>query len=114
MLIPSVSTPKDKIIEHLEAVIERQRKEVFDLKEEVQMLKIQLRAMGVSTGDAKWRGKDIRSESFNIGDKVKHKVFGEGTVMEIDGWESVTKLTILFDDIDDRKLIMASVVKLVK
>ena len=42
-----VPTPQDKIIEQLELVIERQRKEIFDLKEEIQMLKIQLKAMGV-------------------------------------------------------------------
>ena len=43
----AVATPQDKIIEQLEQVIERQRKEIFDLKEEIQMLKIQLKAMGV-------------------------------------------------------------------
>ena len=42
-----VATPQDKIIEQLEQVIERQRKEIFDLKEEIQILKIQLKAMGV-------------------------------------------------------------------
>ena len=52
--------------------------------------------------------------NFDIGDKVKHKVFGEGDVMEIDGWGSATKLTIAFDDIDDAKVIMASFVKLLK
>ena len=51
---------------------------------------------------------------FDIGDRVKHKVFGEGDVTEIDGWGSTTKLTILFDDIDDKKVIMASFVKLLK
>ena len=45
----SVATPQDKIIEQLEAVIERQRKQIFDLKEENQMLRIQLKAMGVDT-----------------------------------------------------------------
>ena len=45
----AVSTPQDNIIEKLEAVIERQRKEIFDLKEETQMLRIQLKAMGVDT-----------------------------------------------------------------
>ena len=44
-----MATPQDKIIEQLEQVIERQRKEIFDLKEEMQMLKIQLKAMGVDT-----------------------------------------------------------------
>ena len=46
----SVETPQDNIIEKLEAVIERQRKQIFDLKEENQMLKIQLKVMGVDTG----------------------------------------------------------------
>ena len=45
----TVPTPQDKIIEQLESVLERQRKEIFDLKEENQMLKIQLKAMGVDT-----------------------------------------------------------------
>ena len=45
----TVATPQDKIIEQLEQVIERQRKEIFDLKEETLMLKIQLKAMGVGT-----------------------------------------------------------------
>ena len=43
----AVATPQDNIIEKLEQVIERQRKEIFDLKEEIQILKIQLKAMGV-------------------------------------------------------------------
>ncbi len=45
----AVATPQNKIIEQLESVLERQRKEIFDLKEENQMLKIQLKAMGVDT-----------------------------------------------------------------
>ena len=44
-----MSTPQDKIIEQLESVIERQRKKLFDIKEENQLLKIQLKAMGVDT-----------------------------------------------------------------
>ena len=51
---------------------------------------------------------------FSIGDRVKHKVFGEGDVTEINGAGDSTKLTILFDDIDDRKVIMSSFVKLLK
>ena len=51
---------------------------------------------------------------FDIGDRIKHKVFGEGDIVEIDGWGSATKLTIAFDKIDDAKVIMASFVKLVK
>ena len=46
-----MATPQDNIIEKLEAVIARQRKEIFNLKEEVQMLKIQLKAMGVDYKD---------------------------------------------------------------
>ena len=44
-----MSTPQDKIIEQLELVIERQRRKLFDIKEENQLLKIQLKAMGVDT-----------------------------------------------------------------
>ena len=42
-----VPTPQDNIIEKLERVIEHQRKEIFELKEETLMLRIQLKAMGV-------------------------------------------------------------------
>ena len=52
--------------------------------------------------------------TFSIGDRVTHNVFGEGDVVEIDGWGSAPKLTILFDDIDDRKVIMSTFVKLLK
>ena len=52
--------------------------------------------------------------NFDIGDRIKHKVFGEGDVVEIDGWGSATKLTILFDDSDDKKVIISKFVKLVK
>ena len=51
---------------------------------------------------------------FEIGERIKHKVFGEGDVTEVIGLGSSMKLSILFDDIDDRKVIMASYVKLVK
>ena len=51
--------------------------------------------------------------NFDIGDMVKHKVFGEGSIVDIDSGNSA-KLTIYFDDIDDRKVIMSSYVKLVK
>ena len=44
-----MSTPQDNIIGTLEAVIERQRKHIFDLKEETLLLKIQLTAMGFDT-----------------------------------------------------------------
>ena len=52
--------------------------------------------------------------NFDIGDRVKHKVFGKGDIMEITGFGSATKLTIAFDDIDDKKVIMSSFVKLLK
>ena len=48
---------------------------------------------------------------FDIGDKIKHKVFGEGTIMDIDAGNSA-KLTIAFED--GRKVIMSSFVKLLK
>ena len=51
---------------------------------------------------------------FQKGDTVKHKIFGLGEVQIIDGSVDNPKLTILFDDIDERKLIKASYVKLLK
>ena len=48
---------------------------------------------------------------FDIGDKIKHKVFGEGTIMDIDSGNSA-KLTIAFEE--GRKVIMSSFVKLLK
>ena len=51
---------------------------------------------------------------FQEGDTVKHKVFGLGEIQIIDGSGDSPKLTILFDDIDDRKVIKASYVKLLK
>ena len=44
-IIDKAATPQDTIIDTLELVIGHQRKEIFDLKEEIQMLKIQLKAM---------------------------------------------------------------------
>ena len=49
---------------------------------------------------------------FDIGDKVKHKVFGEGTITDIAEGNSA-KLTILFDEIDDR-MFLATVNYLIK
>jgi len=48
---------------------------------------------------------------FSIGDKVIHKVFGEGDIVDIDTGNS-DKLTIAFSE--DRKVIMSSFVKLLK
>ena len=52
--------------------------------------------------------------TFNVGDRIKHKVFGDGDVQAINGAGDSANLTILFDDVDDSKLIKASYVKLVK
>ena len=49
--------------------------------------------------------------TFSIGDKVKHKVFGEGSIVDIDSGNSA-KLTIAFEE--GRKVIMSSYVKLLK
>ena len=46
--------------------------------------------------------------NFDIGDKVVHKVFGLGTIVEIDSGNSA-KLTIAFEE--GRKVIMSSFVK---
>ena len=53
-------------------------------------------------------------KEYSIGDQVEHKLFGEGIILAVDGVENSAKLTILFDDIDDKKVIMASFVKLLK
>ena len=45
---------------------------------------------------------------FDIGDKIKHKVFGEGEIVDIAVGNSA-KLTIAFED--DKKVIMSSFVK---
>ena len=47
----------------------------------------------------------------SIGDRVIHKVFGEGDIVDIDTGNS-DKLTIAFSE--DRKVIMSSFVKLLK
>ena len=49
--------------------------------------------------------------NFDIGDKVKHKVFGEGTITDIAEGNS-TKLTIAFEE--SRKVIMSSFIKLLR
>ena len=49
---------------------------------------------------------------FSIGDRVKHKVFGEGEILDIDGFADSAKLTIVFSE--DKKVIMSKYVKLVK
>ena len=49
--------------------------------------------------------------NFGIGDKVKHKVFGEGTITDIAVGNSAN-LTIIFED--GKKVIKSSFVKLLK
>ena len=49
---------------------------------------------------------------FSIGDKVIHKLFGEGDIVDIDGFADSAKLTIAFSK--DKKVIMSKYVKLVK
>ena len=44
-------------------------------------------------------------EKYKEGDTVKHKIFGLGEVQIIDGFGDSPKLTILFDNIDERKVI---------
>ena len=48
---------------------------------------------------------------FDIGDKVKHKVFGEGEIVDIADGNSAN-LTIAFEE--GRKVIKSSFVKLLK
>ena len=49
--------------------------------------------------------------AFDIGDKVKHKVFGEGTIVDIAEGD-MNKLTITFGK--DEKVIISSFVKPLK
>ena len=49
--------------------------------------------------------------NFDIGDKVKHKVFGEGTITDIAVGNSAN-LTIIFED--GKKVIKSSFEKLLK
>ena len=49
--------------------------------------------------------------NFDIEDKVVHKVFGEGTIVDIAEGD-MNKLTIAFEE--GRKVIMSSFVKLLK
>ena len=42
---------------------------------------------------------------YDIGDKVKHKVFGEGIILNIDGWGDGAKLTIEFGKKVSRMII---------
>ena len=49
-------------------------------------------------------------QQYDIGDKVKHKVFGEGIILNIDGWGDGAKLTIEFSK-KVSKMIIAKYVK---
>ena len=52
---------------------------------------------------------------FSIGDKVVHKLFGEGEILDIKGVFDDAKLTIKFGGKkEDAKLIMSKFVKLLK
>jgi len=52
----------------------------------------------------------MAKEPFNIGDKVEHKVFGKGIILEIELVGDNTKLTIKFSG-DIRKKIISTFVK---
>ena len=47
-------------------------------------------------------------------DHVQHKLFGQGTILAIDGFGDTAKLTIKFNDEKDTKIIISKYVKLVK
>ena len=49
-------------------------------------------------------------QQYDIGDNVKHKVFGEGIILNIDGWGDGAKLTIEFSK-KVSKMIIAKYVK---
>ena len=52
-------------------------------------------------------------KKFSIGDRVDHKLFGKGTIKDINGIFDSAKLTIEFED-NVSKLIHAKYVKLIK
>ena len=49
---------------------------------------------------------------FSIGDKITHKLFGEGEILDINGYADSAKLTIAFSEA--KKVIMSKYVKIVK
>ena len=51
---------------------------------------------------------------FSIGDKVVHKLFGEGKILDIDGLTENAKLTIEFRVEKNTKVILSKFVKLAK
>ena len=52
-------------------------------------------------------------KKFTIGDKVEHKLFGKGEVLDINGFDDSIKLTIEFKG-KISKIIMSKYVKLIK
>ena len=52
-------------------------------------------------------------KTFSIGDKVQHKLFGTGTILDINGVFDTAKLTIEFKG-KISKVIISKYVKLVK
>ena len=52
-------------------------------------------------------------KEYSIGDQVEHKLFGEGTILAVDGVGDSTKLTIEFSGNISKK-ILSKYVKLVK
>ena len=52
-------------------------------------------------------------KTFSIGDQVQHKLFGKGTILDIDGFDNSAKLTIEFSG-NISKIIISKYVKLVK
>ena len=51
---------------------------------------------------------------YSIGDKVKHKLFGEGEITVADGFGDSAKLTIKFKLEKDTKIILSKYVRLYK
>ena len=52
-------------------------------------------------------------KTFSIGDQVQHKLFGEGTILAVDGFDNTAKLTIEFEG-KVSKIIISKYVKLIK
>ena len=52
-------------------------------------------------------------KEYSIGDQVEHELFGEGTILAVDGVENSAKLIIKFRGKNSR-IIIAKYVKLVK
>ncbi len=62
-------------------------------------------------------GKELKKEdklSYEVGDRVSHIKFGEGTVLKIEEMERDYEIVIKFDDYDEPKTMFAAYAKLVK